>query len=45
MEIAVLVEIYSWSLGLIPINSISYFLDLVKFLNVGMKCSTRSNKL
>ena len=39
MEIAVLVEIYSWSLGLIPINSISYFLDLVKFLNVGMKYS------
>ena len=45
MEIAMLVEIYSWSLGLIPNKRISYFLDLVKFLDVGMKCSTWSNKL
>ena len=30
---------------LIPFISISCFWDLVKFLNFGMKCSTRSNKI
>ena len=30
---------------LIPFTSISCFWDLVKFLNFGMKCSTRSNKI